>query len=45
MIPWDHMQGQTSVIVGIISAGVVWFVIGLALANEKRNQARNSDDH
>ena len=45
MIPWDHVQGQTAVIVGIISAGVVWLVIGMALANEKKNQAKNTDDH
>jgi len=44
-IPWDHMQGQTAVIVGIISAVAVWLVIGLALVNEKKNQAKNTDDH
>jgi hypothetical protein len=45
MIPWDHMQGQTAVIVGIISACVVWLVIGMALYREKRYQSKNSDDH
>lgn len=46
MIPWEnHIQGQTALIVGIISAVVVWSVILMALASEKRNQSKNSDDH
>jgi len=45
MIPWEHTQGTDAVIVGIISAVVVWVVIGLGLMNEKKNQAKNSDDH
>jgi len=45
MIPWDHIQGQTAVIVGIISAVAVWTVIGLALYREKRYQSKNSDEH
>ena len=45
MIPFDHTQGTTALIVGIISAVVVWAVIWMALGVEGKFQSKNSDDH
>jgi hypothetical protein len=45
MIPFERIQGTTALIVGIISAVVVWSVIWLALNVEKKHQANNPDEH
>lgn len=38
-------QGILALIVGGVALGSVWAVILWGLASEKRNQAKNSDEH